>query len=83
MKELGLAAQEESQLERAEIAPWHHLSNRPYRLRKINLLLTAFIRLINKPERRIITVEDPVEYEVPGVNQTQVHPEIGLTFAQS
>ena len=45
--------------------------------------LTAFIRLINKPERRIITVEDPVEYEVPGVNQTQVHPEIGLTFAQS
>ena len=45
--------------------------------------LTAFIRLINRPERRIITVEDPVEYEVPGVNQTQVHPEIGLTFAQS
>ena len=28
-------------------------------------------------------MEDPVEYEVPGVNQTQVHPEIGLTFAQS
>ena len=45
--------------------------------------LTAFIRMINRPERRIITVEDPVEYEVPGVNQTQVHPEIGLTFAQS
>ena len=45
--------------------------------------LTAFIRLINRPERRIITVEDPVEYEVPGINQTQVHPEIGLTFAQS
>ena len=39
--------------------------------------------MINRPERRIITVEDPVEYEVPGINQTQVHPEIGLTFAQS
>lgn len=45
--------------------------------------LTAFMRLINQPKRRIITVEDPVEYEVPGINQTQVHPEIGLTFAKS
>jgi len=43
--------------------------------------LTAFIRDINKPENRIITIEDPVEYEVPGVNQIQVHPEIGLNFA--
>lgn len=43
--------------------------------------LTAFIRKINHPERRIITVEDPVEYEVAGVNQTQIHTEIGLTFA--
>jgi type II secretory ATPase GspE/PulE/Tfp pilus assembly ATPase PilB-like protein len=45
--------------------------------------LTAFIRQINSPGRRIITVEDPVEYEVPGVNQTQVHPEIGYTFASA
>lgn len=43
--------------------------------------LTAFIRQINSPGRRILTVEDPVEYEVPGVNQTQVHTEIGYTFA--
>ena len=45
--------------------------------------LTAFIRQINDPGRRIITVEDPVEYEVPGVNQTQVHPEIGYNFASA
>lgn len=45
--------------------------------------LTAFIRDINKPENRIITIEDPVEYEVPGVNQIQVHPEIGLNFADA
>jgi general secretion pathway protein E len=45
--------------------------------------LTAFIRQINAPGRRIITVEDPVEYEVPGVNQTQVHSEIGYTFASA
>jgi len=43
--------------------------------------LTAFIRQVRTPELRIITVEDPVEYEVPGINQTQVHSEIGLTFA--
>ena len=43
--------------------------------------LTAFIRKLRSPEIRIITVEDPVEYEVEGVNQTQVHPEIGLTFS--
>ncbi len=43
--------------------------------------LTAFIRRLRAPEIRIITVEDPVEYEVEGVNQTQVHPEIGLTFS--
>jgi type II secretory ATPase GspE/PulE/Tfp pilus assembly ATPase PilB-like protein len=45
--------------------------------------LTAFIRQINTPGRRIITVEDPVEYEVEGVNQTQVHSEIGFTFANA
>ncbi|HTB62545.1 MAG TPA: GspE/PulE family protein, partial [Opitutales bacterium] len=43
--------------------------------------LTAFIRQIRNPELRIITVEDPVEYEVAGINQCQVHSEIGLTFA--
>jgi general secretion pathway protein E len=43
--------------------------------------LNAFLRQINTPERRIITVEDPIEYEVEGVNQTQIRTEIGLTFA--
>ena len=45
--------------------------------------LTAFIRRIHKPERRIMTVEDPVEYEVAGINQTQVNSEIGFTFASA
>ncbi|MDR0536292.1 MAG: GspE/PulE family protein [Puniceicoccales bacterium] len=43
--------------------------------------LNAFLRRILRPELRVMTVEDPVEYEVPGVNQTQVHAEIGLSFA--
>ena len=83
MLELGLAADEEQKLERALASPHGIiLVTGPTGSGK-STSLTAYIRLINKPERRIITVEDPVEYEVPGVNQTQVHPEIGLTFASS
>ncbi|MFP6855091.1 MAG: ATPase, T2SS/T4P/T4SS family, partial [Opitutales bacterium] len=36
---------------------------------------------INKPDRKIITVEDPVEYELTGVNQVQVRREVGMTFS--
>ena len=45
--------------------------------------LNAFLRQINSTELRIVTVEDPIEYEVPGANQIQVRPEIGLTFASA
>jgi general secretion pathway protein E len=45
--------------------------------------LNAFLRKINSTDLRIITIEDPIEYEVPGVNQMQVRPEIGLTFADA
>lgn len=83
MRELGLAPDEEKHVERHLASPHGIiLVTGPTGSGK-STSLTAFIRLINKPERRIITVEDPVEYEVPGVNQTQVHSEIGLTFATS
>ena len=45
--------------------------------------LNAFLRKINSPDLRIITIEDPVEYEVPGANQMQTRAEIGLTFASA
>ncbi|HWA25810.1 MAG TPA: GspE/PulE family protein [Lacunisphaera sp.] len=45
--------------------------------------LNAFLRKLNAPELRIVTIEDPIEYEVPGANQMQVRPEIGLTFADA
>ena len=45
--------------------------------------LNAFIRKINSEDKRIITVEDPIEYEVPGVNQIQVKTEIGFGFAEA
>jgi general secretion pathway protein E len=38
---------------------------------------------INSPDRKIITVEDPVEYQLKGVNQIQVKPQIGLNFAST
>lgn len=43
--------------------------------------LYTVIDILNTPEVNISTVEDPVEYQMPRVNQTQVKPEIGLTFA--
>lgn len=43
--------------------------------------LYATLSLINSPENKIITLEDPVEYQLKGVNQIQVNPKIGLTFA--
>lgn len=42
--------------------------------------LYAAIRALNSEDRNILTIEDPVEYEAEGINQVQVHEEIGLTF---
>ncbi|HSP41250.1 MAG TPA: GspE/PulE family protein [Luteolibacter sp.] len=43
--------------------------------------LYACLNVINRPDRKIITVEDPVEYEMPGINQVMVKTDIGMTFA--
>lgn len=43
--------------------------------------LYAILGKMNKPEVNIVTLEDPVEYQVDGVNQIQVNPNVGLTFA--
>jgi general secretion pathway protein E len=47
---------------------------------KTTTLASALSRL-NAPFRKILTIEDPIEYEIQGVNQTQVKPSIGLTFS--
>ena len=49
---------------------------------KTTTLYTALDRL-NKPDVKIVTVEDPVEYQMPGINQIQVKPQIELTFANA
>lgn len=43
--------------------------------------LYSCLNYINRPDRKIITVEDPVEYMLAGINQVQVHEHIGFTFA--
>ena len=46
---------------------------------KTSTLYTC-LNYINKPDRKIITVEEPIEYQMNGINQVQVNPEIGMTF---
>ncbi len=43
--------------------------------------LYSFLQILNNEDRNIVTLEDPVEYSIGGINQSQVKPEIGYTFA--
>jgi type IV pilus assembly protein PilB len=45
--------------------------------------LYSCLHFINRPDRKIITVEDPVEYQLAGINQVQVNEMVGLTFAMA
>jgi type IV pilus assembly protein PilB len=45
--------------------------------------LYATLNILNRPEKNIITVEDPVEYRLPGINQMQINSRAGLTFASA
>ncbi len=44
--------------------------------------LYAALQEINSPDKNILTIEDPIEYQIDGIGQTQVNPKIGLTFAR-
>jgi type IV pilus assembly protein PilB len=43
--------------------------------------LYGFLKILNQEEKNIVTLEDPVEYYISGINQSQIKPEIGYTFA--
>ncbi len=45
--------------------------------------LYSILKYVNSPEKNIITVEDPIEYELRGINQVQVRTDVGLTFAST
>ncbi len=46
-------------------------------------LLYSMIHLLNKPEVNIVTLEDPIEYEIPAIRQTQINEATGITFASA
>ncbi|HUT30586.1 MAG TPA: ATPase, T2SS/T4P/T4SS family [Sedimentisphaerales bacterium] len=50
---------------------------------KTTTLYTCMNLLLKHTENKILTIEDPVEYDMPGIVQMQVHPEIGFTFARA
>src|SRR5690606_31634108 len=68
---------------------WDAMINRPHGILLVtgptgsgkSTTLYASLNRIVSDEIKVITVEDPVEYHVPGVNQIQVNPKVGLTFA--
>jgi len=82
LEELGLEEREYELLRRAISSPYGMvLVTGPTGSGKTTTLYSCISR-INSPEINIMTVEDPVEYNIHGVNQVQVNPEIGLTFSR-
>ncbi len=81
LEKLGMADSERERFERA-FAQAHGavLVTGPTGSGKSTTLYAALLAL-NTPEKNIITVEDPVEYQVEGITQVQVSPKAGLTFA--
>ena len=82
LSELGMAPDRLGQLKRLVTSPnGIILVTGPTGSGKTTTLY-AVLQSINKPEINIITIEDPVEYQIPGISQIQVNPKIELTFAR-
>jgi general secretion pathway protein E len=81
IEKLGFAAHDDRSLRRLLALPHGMIVIcGPTGSGKTTTLATA-LSILNEPTRKILTIEDPVEYEIPGINQSQVKPGIGLTFA--
>ncbi len=81
LPKLGLAARDERVMKRLlELPHGMIVITGPTGSGKTTTLATM-LSILNEPTRKILTIEDPVEYEIPGINQSQVKPGIGLTFA--
>ena len=81
ISKLGLARTDEAKLSRLLSLPHGMIVvTGPTGSGKTTTLATM-LSILNQSTRKILTIEDPVEYEIHGVNQSQVKPSIGLTFA--
>ncbi|MCS7253899.1 MAG: type II secretion system ATPase GspE [Armatimonadetes bacterium] len=83
LEQLGMMGDDLSRFERIIQAPYGILlATGPTGSGKTTTLYAAIQRLYT-PELKFITIEDPVEYQIDGVNQIQINPQIGLTFANA
>ena len=81
LEELGFLPEERKSFERLiEIPNGVILVTGPTGSGKTTTLYSC-LNTINRPDKKLVTVEDPVEYQLEGINQVQVKPQIGLTFA--
>lgn len=81
LNELGLRGSQLKDLEESIIKPYGIiLITGPTGSGKTTTLYSILSKL-NKPSVNIMTLEDPVEYQIPGINQVQINPQAGLTFA--
>ncbi len=81
LEELGMQAETLQQFRRLIYQPYGIiLVTGPTGSGKTTSLYASLMEIYS-PEKKVITIEDPVEYQLPGVNQIQVRPNIGLTFA--
>jgi general secretion pathway protein E len=83
INQVGLSAADETKLRHTLDAPFGMLIVTGPTGSGKTTTLAASLAVINQTSRKILTIEDPVEYQIPGINQTQVHPSIGLTFASA
>ncbi len=80
LPELGFFSEEQESLERLiKLPDGILLVTGPTGSGKTTTLY-ACLNYINKPDRKIITIEEPIEYQMTGINQVQVNTEVGMTF---
>lgn len=88
-KEKLVLNMEELGFEKEELEKFKKALKRPYGMIIVTgptgsgktTTLYSGLTYINTPEKNIVTIEDPVEYQLEGINQVQIKPKIGLTFA--
>jgi len=83
LDQIGLLQRDETIIRRTLLAPFGMIVVTGPTGSGKTTTLAASLAAINDPTRKILTIEDPIEYQIPGVNQTQIHPTIGLTFASA
>lgn len=83
LDQIGLSPRDEATLRKALQAPFGMIIVTGPTGSGKTTTLAASLAVINEPTRKILTIEDPVEYQILGINQTQVHAGIGMTFASA